>query len=132
MKRAGTLLAPPASEAKLDTLRTLLPSNAPADYFEFLRRHDGGDIWPDEGAWSTLGFDYLRLNSADDVIEDQERGWFSDVPELLVIGTDGGGQWLAFDRRRDGPWPLVMYCPGAPDHLNFLPVTGSVADLLTK
>jgi hypothetical protein len=54
------------------------------------------------------------------------------MPELLVIGGDGGGQWLAYDRRGTDSWPLVMYCPGAPEHLNFVPVAASVDDLFKR
>jgi hypothetical protein len=132
MKVAGTLLGSPASDDLLAVLRRLLPSDVPRDYFDFLQRHNGGDFWPDQGAWDGLGFDYLRLDRAEEVSESQQRGTFSGSPELLVIGTDGGGQWLAFDTRRGPPWPIVMYCPGAPEHLNFLPVADSIAELERK
>lgn len=84
------------------------------------------------GGWAGLGFDYLAIDDVQLAMESQRRGVFSASPELVVIGSDGGGQWLAYDKRKPHPWPLVMYCPGAPNHSNYIPVARSLEELLLK
>jgi hypothetical protein len=74
MKKAGARLAAPADTNVVRTMREQLPAGVPYDYFEFLLRHNGGDIWPDETAWNGRGFDYLRLNSVEEMLEDKKRG----------------------------------------------------------
>jgi hypothetical protein len=72
----------------------------PHDYRTWLMTHNGLERW--------FGESYLVLYSLDDVIavtqaaEAQER-----LPGYVAIGSDGGGETLAFDFRKTPP-PVVM------------------------
>lgn len=57
------------------------------------------------------GFDCIQLYSSVEMVSLRlvhEELW----PTLVIIGSDGGTQHLAYDREAAEPWPLVMYLPG--------------------
>lgn len=106
----------PASEAAIRVLRHAIGWTFPPQYIEFLRWRNG---W--EGF---MGGDrnYLRLDSAEWVAENaatEEALEF--LPGLVVIGSNGGGEAFAFDRRKtpdnEGvvmlPW--IGYMPERPE-----------------
>jgi len=133
MKVRAKVLTEPAEENALLALQCVLPEGMPADYFEFLRKHDGAEFCFTEVDWVRDGFDTIRIFSTDEMMEMQKQDWLSaSLPQLLVIGTDSGGQFLAFDKRKSGNWPVVMYAPGSIERLTYTPVVDSISDLLTK
>ena len=113
MKIAGIQTRPPAPTEKLKALEAIIPPGVPADYLNFFKRCDGADIWFDEVDWSRDEFDDLRLDSVDEMLDPTTRTALNKAfPELFVIGTDGGGQVLAYDKTRPAPWPIVIHLPG--------------------
>jgi len=72
----------------------------PDEYLNFLKRMNGGSGF--------VGPNYVDIWPIDKLIE-YNRGYGVDhyAPELLLFGSDGGGEALAFDRRHTG-WPIVM------------------------
>lgn len=64
----------------------------PADYLAFLRRHDGGD--------GTLGELELVVWHATEAVE-RNRG-YDPPPGLVLIGSNGAGEALAFETRGGG------------------------------
>jgi hypothetical protein len=78
-----------------DALNVRLPS----DYVAFLSKFDGGEGMIGEAYvmfWGTG--DLPEMNAAYQVAE--------YAPGLLLIGSDGGGEALAFDMRKTS-WPVV-------------------------
>lgn len=53
------------------------------------------------------------------MLNPETRASLSEVfPDLFAIGTDAGGQVLAYDMTRPHPWPIVMHLPGYTDATN--------------
>jgi hypothetical protein len=88
----------PAGDVALAALREEF-AGLPDDYLSFLAASDGGEGF--------LGDRYVVLWRAEEVgpfHRDYEVA--EHAPELLLIGSDGGGEAIAFDRR-ETPWPVV-------------------------
>ncbi len=102
-------LRPGASAAALLKLQSGLGTQLPGDYLSFLSRSNGAE--------GLVGDFFLRLWSAEEIlgfyeaVEASEAG-LELLPALrsfLLIGSDGGEEWYAFDRRQD-PMPVVRVC----------------------
>lgn len=133
MKLSAKVLDEPAEESAVRSLRSILPESTPADYFEFLRQHDGAEFCFTDVDWIRDGYDSIRVFSVEEMIEMQKQDWLpQSLPKLLAIGTDSGGQFLAYDMRKSEPWPVVMYAPGSAEHLASILVVDSISQLLTK
>jgi hypothetical protein len=133
MKLSAKVLDEPAEESAVRSLRSILPERTPSDYFEFLRKHDGAEFCFTDVDWVSDGYDSIRVFSVKEMIQMQKQDWLSSsLPKLLAIGTDSGGQFLAYDMRKSEPWPVVMYTPGSADALASTPVVDSISKLLTK
>jgi hypothetical protein len=89
---------PPASESEIADFEKESGIRLPDDYSEFLRRNNGGSGF--------VGANYVDWG-IDKLIE-YNRGYSVDeyAPGLLLFGSDGGGEALAFDRRYP-QWPIV-------------------------
>ena len=92
-----------AEEAVIQNLIATVGITLPPEYAEYLRVTNGGEgdlgvepgwfqIWPAEQV--------VELNGAYQVRE--------NLPGFLGIGSNGGGELLAFDARSESPWPVVM------------------------
>lgn len=105
----GSNFQPPASAESLASLRQILPRETPADYFAFMEKTDGGQIWFEADAASP--FDCIRIYCASLMLElrPSHQALF---PSLVVIGGDQGSQYLGYDTSACVPWPLVMHLPG--------------------
>jgi hypothetical protein len=90
----------PASDAEIDAFAKQSGITLPEEYVCFLRKMNGGTGF--------VGSNYVDLWAVDTLIE-YNRGYGAGefVPELLLLGSDGGGQALAFDRRNRN-WPVIM------------------------
>jgi hypothetical protein len=89
---------PPATEATIAALQTAHPS-IPQDYLGFLRGSNGGEGF--------LGQSYVILWRAEDLQRlnaGYEVGLYA--PGLLLVGSSGGGDAFAYDKRQQ-PWRLV-------------------------
>lgn len=73
--------------------------NFPNDYVAFLRTSNGGE--------GMIGDTYLIFWQAAELHEMNASYQVTDyAPGLLLIGSDGGGEAIAFDTRTE-PWPVV-------------------------
>jgi hypothetical protein len=86
----------------LNRLRNAAPIALPESYYEFLAFSDGG-----EGPLSKQPL-YFQLDPVEVALKTFERG-LRDVffPGFVIIGSNGGGEYVAFDARGSAPWPTV-------------------------
>jgi hypothetical protein len=106
----GNNFPSPASAESLASLRLRLPREMPSDYFEFMQRCDGGQIW--FGADDSADFDCIRIYSVSLMLE-LRASLQALLPSLVVIGGDQGSQYLGYDTSASAPWPIVMHLPGS-------------------
>lgn len=92
-----------ATPEELAELQAVAPGKLPARYLELLAFSNGG-----EGPLATQPYN-LCLDSAMTVAESVKSAnlGHSDLQGFLIFGGNGGGEYLAFDTRQDGPWPIV-------------------------
>jgi hypothetical protein len=105
----GCNFPPPAPAESRTSLRQSLPPATPSDYFTFLERADGGQIW--FVAEATAAFDCIRIYSVSRMLE-LRASLQALLPSLVVIGGDQGSQYLGYDTSAGVPWPIVMHLPG--------------------
>ncbi len=106
----GSNFPPPAPAGLVALLRKELPAQTPPDYFDFLMRSDGGQIWFRDAADGA--FDCLRIYSVSRMLE--LRGSLTKLfPSLTIIGGDQGSQYLGYDMSAGIPWPIVILLPGS-------------------
>jgi hypothetical protein len=118
-----------ADEAAIQALIATVGVTLPPEYIEYLRVNNGGEgdlavepgwfqVWPAEQV--------IELNRAYEVHD--------NLPKFFGIGSNGGGELLAFDARSESPWPVVMIPfmpmdeaearPVAPDFESFVRLMG--------
>lgn len=91
-----------ASEAAIEQLCRAVPCQLPASYLELLRMTNGG-----EGPLARQPF-YLQLDSAEAVAEAATSKRHEEFfPGFVVIGSNGGGEFIALDARKPGTLPVV-------------------------
>ena len=118
--------APPvdntAHQQAVEELRAYAKRALPTDYLEFLSRCDGGEGFIGEG--------YFVIDGPKLAVGSNEAHAQFGNP-LLFIGSDGGGEGLAFDLR-EGSWPQIVMAPfiGTDNESCWVPVAPSLADLL--
>jgi hypothetical protein len=89
-----------ASREDIAALSASVGQALPDDYVSFVQKADGAEGW--------VGDDYIALWPVQEVIAtNEELAVATHAPDLLLIGTDGGGEAFAFDLR-SAPWPIVM------------------------
>jgi len=95
----GLARRPPNAEA-LVAAGEALGIDWPDDYVAFMHVTDGGDGF--------LGDNYVSFWSAGDLV-DRNQGYQIEeyAPNLVVFGSDGGGEAFAFDRSTQ-PASIVM------------------------
>ena len=95
----------PATDADLAAAEAALGRRLPVDYANFLRRQDGlADF---------VGEAYLDLWTLPDVVarnadEDPWNMLQERHPGILVVGSDGGAEWVAYDLRQAVPSVLLV------------------------
>lgn len=68
----------------------------PVDYRDFLLEQNGGEGW--------IGLNYARFWRAEELSEMNEGYMFTELSSaILAIGSNGGGEAYAFDRRTGEP-----------------------------
>ena len=93
---------PPAEGSTVSKLAVEAGCELPKDYLAFLRHSNGGE--------GELGVEpgWFQLWEAENVIQ---FGLEYEVPKyapgFFAIGSNGGGEILAFDSRTDSVWPVV-------------------------
>ena len=108
-----------AREDELVALDALGP--LPADYLAFLRRHDGGEV--------VLGDQRLVIWRTFEVL-DRNRN-YDPPPGLVLFGSDGGSQALAFDTRAGRCRVVIVPFAGMASQETF-DVGGSLVALLER
>lgn len=88
-----------------DTLKRLMTSSAvelPSEYLAFLRHSNGG-----EGPLAAQPY-YVQIDPADEVAAGLEQRRHDEFfPGFVMIGSNGGGEYIALDVRGSAPWPVV-------------------------
>jgi hypothetical protein len=109
----------PASPGSIDRLVVESKVELPGEYLTLLRYSNGGEgelgvkpgwfqLWPAE--------EVVALNESYEVEQ--------NVPGFFGIGSNGGGELLAFDTRGGKPWKVVM--------IPFIPMTAEEAIVIVK
>ena len=119
----------PASPDDIEELVLKSGLQLPKDYIDFLKLSNGGEgELPVDPYW-------FQIWSADEVLEHNEGYQVKEyLPGFFAFGSNGGGELLAFDTRKEGAWPVYMvpFIPmdesGAqkvsPDFLSFAEMFG--------
>jgi len=90
-----------ATEAMIDAAENRLGQQFPDDYRTFLKSENGLARW--------FGDVYLSLYTIEQVVELNEiHEHLAYQPELIHIGSDGGGEAIAFDFRQDPPSVILV------------------------
>ena len=118
-----------AEEAAIQKLIATAGLALPPEYIEYLHITNGGvgDLGVEPG--------WFVLWPAEQVVEQNEGyGVRKYVPGFFGIGSNGGGELLAFDARSEPPWPVVMIpfvpldeaeaCQVAPNFESFVRLMG--------
>jgi len=91
-----------ASPEQIEALRQASPVKLPAKYYDFLAFSDGG-----EGPLSRQPLNFV-LDPAAVALENFSRGLSHEFfPSFLMFGSNGAGEYLAFDVRDSGRMPIV-------------------------
>lgn len=118
------VLNPPASEEAIRTAAAALGIALPADYVDFLRRHNGGEGFA--GEHCVVLFKAEELKPFNDGYEVDEY-----APGLVLFGSNGGGEGYAFDTR-DGAMSVVRV-PFIGMELRYAtPIGESFTDMLVR
>jgi cell wall assembly regulator SMI1 len=90
-----------ATESAIEAAENRLRQRFPDDYRTFLRSENGLTRW--------FGDVYLSLYTIEQVVELNEiHGHLAHQPELIHIGSDGGGEAIAFDFRQNPPTLILV------------------------
>jgi hypothetical protein len=93
---------PGASAEALDALRARAGIELPKEYFDLLAFSNGG-----EGPLSVSPYNFC-LDSAEDALKYKVAKTYEEFfPGFFVFGSNGGGEYIAFDVRGGKPWPVV-------------------------
>jgi hypothetical protein len=93
--------APPGD---IEALKRTAKKALPESYFALLAHSNGG-----EGPLATSPFQFQldpALVTMQQIIDDTFAQFF---PGLVVFGSNGGGEAIAFDTRGDAPFPIVAF-----------------------
>lgn len=93
-----------ATSEELSHLRAAAPRGLPERYVDLLASSNGG-----EGPLRVNPF-HLQLDAAAVVVEtiNSDNHGQADLQGFMIFGSNGGGEYLAFDTREVAPWPIVM------------------------
>lgn len=93
-----------ASSEVLALLKSITPVDLPESYYSLLSLSNGGEgPLPVQPLW-------LCLYAAEEVIRIERTGTFKEFfANLFVIGSNGGGEAIAFDVREVEPYPIVAF-----------------------
>jgi cell wall assembly regulator SMI1 len=90
-----------ATESTIEAAEIRLRQRFPDDYRTFLKSENGLAKW--------YGEVYLSLYPIEQVVELNEiHEHLAYQPELIHIGSDGGGEAIAFDFRQDPPTVILV------------------------
>ena len=91
-----------ASSAALDMLLQVSPIELPLSYLRLLAFSNGG-----EGPLAKQPY-YFQLDSTEITTDAITSGLHDEFFKgFIMIGSNGGGEFIAFDGRKSAPWPVV-------------------------
>jgi SMI1 / KNR4 family (SUKH-1) len=91
-----------APESEIDHLVSVSPVELPAAYLSLLRVSNGG-----EGPLAVQPYLVILDNAervANAIAGADHQEFF---PGFVMIGSNGGGEYIALDTRKAAPWPVV-------------------------
>lgn len=113
-----------ASNHAISDLVRRLEIDLPGDYLAFLEKHDGGEGFVDD--------EYIIIWRAGDIIRfNHEYEVQVYAPDLLLFGSNGGGEAYAFDKRAT-PMPVVQVPFIGMDVADAIPVAESFSALFSR
>lgn len=86
---------PGVSDEEVAALSERIARPLPKDYETFLRYYGGGDLWY-EDIWCVVLWHPREIPAVSD-----GYGFTAGMPGALTFGSDGGGEGLVFDVRRE-------------------------------
>jgi cell wall assembly regulator SMI1 len=90
-----------ATESTIEAAENRLRQRFPDDYRTFLMSENGFEKW--------FGDVYLSLYTIEQLVElNGTHEHLAYQPELIHIGSDGGGEAIAFDFRQDPPTVILV------------------------
>jgi cell wall assembly regulator SMI1 len=90
-----------ATDSMIEAVESRLRHRFPDDYRTFLKSENGFERW--------FGDVYLSLYTIEEVVGFNEtHDHLAYQPELIHIGSDGGGEAIAFDFRQDPPTVILV------------------------
>ena len=123
-----------ATTDAISALRSASPVGMPVRYYDLLAFSNGG-----EGPLPVQPF-YFCLDTAEMTVDAARVGDYEEFfARFFVFGSNGGGEFIAFDMRADAPWPVVAIdmtnidleesvAAIAPDFEKFVAMIGLEAD----
>lgn len=119
-----------ASEQAIDQLLSVTYAELPTSYISLLRLSNGG-----EAPLAVQPY-LVILDDAESVAESVDHAEHEQFfPGFIMIGSNGGGEYIAIDTRKSPPWPVVAIdminsnldetvLPIAPDFDAFIELLG--------
>ena len=93
---------PGATEGALSALRSTAGAPLPPQYFALLAQSNGG-----EGPLSASPFNLCLFSAEEATKLKADRTYEEFFPGFFMFGSNGGGDYIAFDLRATEPWPVV-------------------------
>lgn len=115
---------PPLDMTSIDLIQKESGTQMPSDYLDFLQFANGGEGWIGDFYIILWRFDHLfQMNDSYNAKE--------YIPELLLIGSDGGGEAYAFDHISI-PWKVVRSPFVGMDRKSVVVIASSFKEFLAK
>ena len=120
-------LNPPIKTSCVDQLSQWCPKVIAEDLSHIFAITDGVHISIDDNH----DFDSIILDELDCILDPDNRASLSEVFQFLfVIGSDGGGQVVAYDLSRAPEYPIVIHCPGVHEDGQALILAANMPDFI--
>jgi len=117
-------LDPPADLDFVEGLSLRLGVVLPSDYLDFLRQHDGGEGF--------IGDNYIVFWKAEELADfNREYEVEKYAPDILLFGSDGGGEAYGFDIQ-SASMPIVRIPFIGMERRYATPVAMNLPDLFAK
>ena len=117
-------LVEPANAADVDRLSASVGVALPIDYLDFLREHNGGEGF--------IGGNYIIFWKAQELADfNREYEVEKYAPNILLFGSDGGGEAYGFDTQSSA-MPIVRIPFIGMERRYATPVAKDFPDLFAK
>ena len=104
-------------------LKSKLPTKIPLDYFNFISLYNGGEGF--------IGEEYLKLYKIEELLHINEDYSVDEfAPDIFIIGTNGGGEAIAFDFRYENPKYILI--PFIFDYNDVIELGNNINDFFAR